>query len=112
MVEDKDVEIFLKAKKQELATNILQSISAVFLLALVVLEVISPEHGYTVALATISVVFMSAAFGHSRWVTVSRADLIETLEDIFNRDANALRILADKNRSPGPVPRPNNNARQ
>ncbi len=101
MVEERDVEIFLKAKKEDMATNALQVVSAIFLLVLVILEVIMPRHGYTVVLATVSVVFMAAALGHSRWVTVSRAHLIETLENIFNRDANALKILADKKRSSG-----------
>ncbi|UTF59137.1 hypothetical protein [Gilvimarinus sp. DA14] len=99
MVEEKDIELFLKAKKEEKTTIFLQSLSAAFLLALVMLEVFNVTHDYTILLATISIVFMTAALGRSRWITVSRSHLIATLESIINRDANALKILADKKRS-------------
>lgn len=99
MIEEKDIDLFLKAKKEEKTSKFLQFLSVVSLLALVMLEVFEINHDYTTVLATLSIAFMMTALGHSRWITVSRAHLIATLEGIINRDANALKILADKKRS-------------
>lgn len=96
MIEEQDVEIFLKAKKEAFFGRALQMVSACLLCALIFLEVVYPEHDYPIVLATLSVVLMAAALGHSKWVIISRARLIQTLESIFNRDANALRLLAEK----------------
>lgn len=100
MIEEKDVEVFLKAKKEELAKSILQAISATCLALLLALEALDLNHDYIILLATFSVTFMMAAFGHSRWVTVSRAQLIQTLGNIFSKDADALKILAKKRGRP------------
>ena len=96
MIEDKDIDIFLKAKKEEVATNVLQACSVICLTVLITLEALSVSHEYTIVLATLSVIFIFSSLGHSRWVSVSRVELIKTLEKVFNNDAKALQILARK----------------
>lgn len=61
MVQEKDVDIYLKARRDRLAIDILQMLSLVSLMALIMLEATSTDHGYTVLLAA-----MAAAVGESR----------------------------------------------
>ena len=96
MIQEKDVDTLIKAKKDQLAINILQVLSLLSLTILVILEDFYITHEYTTLLAVMSSVFMGAAMGQSKWVAVSRSKLIQTLESIINNDAEGLKILAEK----------------
>lgn len=83
MIQEKDVDTLIKAKRDQLAIDILHGLSLLALVILIVLEVLQLTHDYTILLATMSSVFMGGAMGQSRWVTVSRSKLIQTLESIL-----------------------------
>ncbi|MDT8428423.1 MAG: hypothetical protein RQ757_06625 [Pseudomonadales bacterium] len=78
---------------------ILEVLSLAALSLLIILEALNLSHEYTILLATVSAVFLGAAMGKSRWVTVSRDQLILTLEKIINSDPGALVLLSEKKRS-------------
>lgn len=99
MIQEKDVDTFIKAKKDQLAINILQGLSLLSLTVLIILEALQLTRDYTILLATISSVAMGGAMGQSRWLAVSRCKLIETLEGIINNSPEGLKILAEKRRS-------------
>lgn len=101
MLEEKDVETFIKAKRDQLAIDLLLVLAVASLAALVVLEALAISHDYTLVLATASTVLVGAATGQSRWVSVSRSQLVQTLERIINRDSEALEILARKKQKGG-----------
>lgn len=96
MIEEREVEILLKAKKDSRAVNVLAGLSAISLVVLIALEVFIPSHSYTITLATLCAVFMCTSLGANRWVSVSRNTLISTLEKIVNRDPSALKTVAEK----------------
>ncbi|WNO10503.1 hypothetical protein [Teredinibacter sp. KSP-S5-2] len=96
MFEEKDIEVFLKAKKNQLAIDIFQVLSSLTLVLLVFLEAMNITDDYTTVLATISVVFAMSAYGKGKWISISRADLIKTIEQAINRVPEALRMLASK----------------
>lgn len=99
MIQEQDVDTLIKAKRDQLAIDILQGLSLLSLVTLIVLEALQLTHDYTILLATMSSVFMGGAMGQSRWVAVSRSKLIQTLEGVINNDSEGLRILAGKRRS-------------
>lgn len=99
MVEEKDVDTFIKAKKDQLAIDILQGLSLASLTVLIALEALQVTSNYTICLATLTAVFMLGAMGQSKWVAISRSQLIETLERIINTDSEALKMLAEKRKS-------------
>ena len=99
MVDEKDVEVFIKAKRDQFATDVLMGLSFFALSSLIVLEAIGRPHDYTILLATLSAVFMAASTGKSRWVAVSRDELIDSLERTINSDPEALEMLAEKRKS-------------
>lgn len=99
MIQEKDVDTFIKAKKDQLAINILQGLSLLSLTVLIVLEALQLTRDYTILLATISSASMGGAMGQSRWLAVSRGKLIETLERIINNNPEGLKILAEKRKS-------------
>ena len=99
MITGEDIETLIKAKKDQFAINVLQGLSALLLATLVYLEAFRVNHDYTIILATLSVVCMLGALGQSRWVSVSRGQLVQTLERIINTDAEALSIMATKKRA-------------
>ena len=94
MIEEKDIKLLLSAKKDNLAINILMTLSVVSLIVLIFLEVTQINDDYTIILATVSAVLMGSSAGVNKWVSVSRADLIETIERIVQKDANGLKLLA------------------
>ncbi|MGQ9425619.1 hypothetical protein ACXYTJ_08120 [Gilvimarinus sp. F26214L] len=113
MVDERDIEIFLKAKRDQRTIDVLMGLSFVALATLVGLEALGVPHDYTVALATLSVVFMGASVSKSRWVSVPRNELVSSLERIINSDPEALTMVAEKRRLRTPVPDPHNDrARQ
>jgi hypothetical protein len=103
MIEEKDVDTLIKANRDRMAIDILMILSSVALAVLILLEALDISHDYTIVLATVSMAFMGSAMGQNKWVSVSRFQLIQTLERIINRDANALRILAEKKQSSGSI---------
>jgi hypothetical protein len=103
MVHEKDVDIFVKAKRDQFAIDALMALSFAALSALIVLEAIGRPHDYTILLATLSAVFMGASMGKSRWVAVSRDQLIDSLERTINSDPEALKILAKKRKKRVPA---------
>ncbi len=103
MIEERDVDTLIKAKRDRVAIDILMILSSVALTVLILLEALDISHDYTVILATVSMVFMGSAMGQNKWVSVSRYQLIQTLERIINRDSNALRMLAEKKQGRGSI---------
>ncbi len=99
MIDEKDIDLYLKAKKDRLAIEILSGLSIVFLAVLVFFEAADIYQEYTVLLAVTSVVLSASAFGKSRWVSVSRTDLLKAMERMVNSDAEALRIIANKKKA-------------
>lgn len=98
MIQEKDVDIFIKAKKDQLVIDVFQGLSLLSLITLIALEALQLIHDYTIVLATMATVFMGAAMGQSRWIAVSRSKLLQTLEGIINNDSEGLKILAEKRR--------------
>ncbi|RYY73044.1 MAG: hypothetical protein EOO52_19425 [Gammaproteobacteria bacterium] len=94
MINEKDLETFLRAKKDAFAVKVLMSLSGVSLGILIFLEVTQVTNNYTILLATVSAVLMGSSAGANQWVSVSRAQLIETLENIIHSDPEALKLLA------------------
>ncbi len=47
MIDTKDIEIYLKAKKEQLYIELFQGLSALMLAILVILEIMKVEHDYT-----------------------------------------------------------------
>lgn len=86
---EEDLKTILKADKEQRASKLLTIISALTLLALIVLELIRPEHDYTIALSCFSFTALSAAYG-SRWVSVKKEDLLTLLHKQINQDAQTL----------------------
>lgn len=99
MIEEKDIEVLLRAKKDGLAINVLMVLSCICLSILIFLEVTGVTDKYTIVLATISAVLMGSSAGANKWVSVSRDQLVKTFENIVNRDPDALKVLADKRNS-------------
>lgn len=99
MIEEKDIELYLKAKKDRLAIDILLVLSSLCLGVLIYLEATNSKHDLTILLATISVVLSLSAFGKSRWVSVSRNDLVNCLGRVISNDSGALKIIASKSQN-------------
>lgn len=99
MVEERDVEVFLKAKRDQRVIDLLLGLSFFALSTLIGLEAFGVQHNYTILLATLSVVFMGASVGKSRWVSVSRNELVNSLERVINSDSEALKMLASKRKN-------------
>lgn len=96
MIEEKDIDVLFKAKKDRLAINILMALSSLFLCLIIFIEIIEYSREYTILLATISVVLMASSIGVNKWVSVSRDQLIQTIENIVNKDPDALEMIAKK----------------
>ena len=99
MIEEKDTDVLLNAKKDSFAIDILTGLSAISLGVLVFLEGANMSPEYTIPLAVICLVLCATAFGKNRWVSVSRNDLVSVIERVVNSDPEALRILANKNKA-------------
>jgi NAD(P)H-hydrate repair Nnr-like enzyme with NAD(P)H-hydrate dehydratase domain len=100
VIEEKDIDTLIKAKRDEFTIQILMTFSALTFVTLIVLEALSIEHEYTILLATLGMVFLGSAIGQNRWVSVSRAQLIDVIERIISSDADALKMLAQKKGGP------------
>ena len=93
---EKDINIFLKAKRGQFASNIFFAISMLALSSLIFLEAARIEHRYTTLLITLSMMLIFASTGTSRWVTVSRTDLLSIIQRQINNDVEALKLLAER----------------
>ncbi|WP_341939116.1 hypothetical protein [Marinimicrobium sp. C2-29] len=99
MIEEKDVDNLIKAKRDRFAVDALMALSSIALAVLILLEAFNVEHEYTIVIATASMMSMIGAMGQNKWVSVSRSQLIQTLDRIVNRDSSALKILAKKRKT-------------
>ncbi len=93
---EKDIDKFLKAKKEQLAIDILMFCSLATISSLILLEAMSIEHDHTILLAIFSMIFLMSAMGSSRWVTISRSDLLDIIRRQIDSDAEALVTIAEK----------------
>ena len=98
MIEEKDIELLVKAKGDRFAIDVLMVLSTLNLCVLIFIEANGIMRDYNILLATCSLVFSVAALGRSRGVRVSRDDLLKVLERVIHTDPDTLRILATKNR--------------
>lgn len=97
MIEERDVDTLIRAKRDQVVINILMIVAFLTFTILIALEALSIEHQFTILLSTLGMVFLAVAMGQNKWVSVSRAQLIDIIERIINNDANALKIIAKKN---------------
>lgn len=92
---EEDIKIFLKAKKEQLAADILLVIAVLFLIILFVLEVLHPQHEYTIVLSTLTFVALLSSYGSSRWVSISKKDLLGLIQRQIDADSEALTTLSN-----------------
>ncbi|GAB1258402.1 hypothetical protein NBRC116494_29040 [Aurantivibrio plasticivorans] len=93
MSED-DLKIFLKAKKEEFASQVLTVLSLIPLCVIIVTEALAIHFEYTMLAAVFSSILLVASAGNKRWVTVTRRDLINLIERQINSDSEALTLRA------------------
>ncbi len=98
-MEEKDINIYLNAKRQRKYSTLLCALSGTMLLALISLEAMQIQHDSTIVLATFSFVLLIASQGPSSLVTQSRADLLDVIERQISKDPSALQILATRKSS-------------
>ncbi len=98
MMDKRDIELFQKARKEQPWVDVLTALALVPLAILIMLE-IRGIYDYTVLLVMISFILSLAAQGGRRWVSVSREDLLKTMERMINDDADALKIIAEQNKN-------------
>ena len=91
---EKEVVLFLKAKKEDLASRILIAMSMFTVVSIIVLEALGIQHDYTIALASLSSVFLLCSMGSSRWVTVSKSELLELIQKQIDSDPSAIQLVA------------------
>jgi hypothetical protein len=95
-VEDRDIEVFIKAKRGTLIPNVATGLAVLLFFSVVVLEYMGINHDLTATLLTWAAVLYFAAFGTSKWAYVSRQQLINVIERQINNDPKALEYLANK----------------
>lgn len=91
---EKDIKTYLKAKKEEFASKVLVALSMLCVVSIIVLDALVIEHDYTIVLACFSSVFLLGSVGSSRWVTVSRSELLSILKKQIDSDPEALQLMA------------------
>ena len=100
MIDAKDIEIYLKAKKQVKKSRKITFLCLFAICALIVLRAYGVD-GLYIDGATIGV--FVAGLSHASVASsgdsshVSQSALLEVLERVINKDSNALNYLADKN---------------
>ena len=95
---DEDIDVLLKAKRDQRAVETLRTIMALCLAMILLVEAFDMFEVLTVPLATICIVLLACSKGPNSWIKVSREGLVSTLERLFHRDPDALRRLSEKNR--------------
>lgn len=95
-MEARDMELFIKAKKNTLIPNILTGLAAMLICSIFILEFMSINHDLTVTILTWAMVLYFTAFGVSKWAYVPREELINIIERQINNDSDALEYLANK----------------
>lgn len=95
-MEEKDINIYLNAKRQRKYSTLLCALSGLILLTLISLEVMQIQHDSTIMLATFSFILLISSQGPSFFVTQSKDDLLAVIERQISRDPSALQILAEK----------------
>jgi hypothetical protein len=98
VMETKDIDIFLKAKKQQKRIHLAYIISVILVVLFLALKAIDYEHDYIVDTALILSVFIM--FLYSKYSSdkydVTRNELINVIENFINSDAEALEYISNK----------------
>jgi hypothetical protein len=96
LMDIKDIDIFIKAKRMTRIPNLILGIAYLLLWVFLGLEIAGIEHGYRVAIVSWVVALIGMAFGSQKWAFVPREKLIDIIERQINSDADAIEYMARK----------------
>lgn len=92
----KDIDIFIKAKRNAILPNVLLCLAFLLICAFVLLELASVEHDFTLLIPLMALAFWCMAFGTQKWALVPRNELINIIERQINKDSEAIKYLSSK----------------
>jgi hypothetical protein len=95
-MDEKDIELFIKAKKQQRVESTMTIVAALLFVVFTVLHALDTEQGsWAIALPMWTFLLLLSA-RQSLWVPVSREQLVNVIERQINRDPEALTTLTFK----------------
>lgn len=98
-MDEKDIEVFLQAKRENIYTRVYAVLAIALLVLLIFMETIRFYDEYTIVVASIAVMVAACIGSPSRMVKVTRVQLLEIIEKQINRDEKALQLLVRKQSS-------------
>ena len=94
MFDHEDIKILVRAKKDRRNIFILELLAFLCFLFLVISEAGDVFQTFTTMAATLGMVLLAARVGANKWVSISRDQLIYTLERLANKDPAAIEMLS------------------
>jgi hypothetical protein len=98
-MDSKDIDAFIKAKKEQTRAELLGIAALLPLALLMFIEASDIETRFTFPLIMFVFILLVTSQGASRSVSVSRRELVAIIERQINRDPAALQLLAEKRAS-------------